>query len=149
MSDNQTLDQRRAAHAWEAIRGLPKDSNGDYSKEAKDYAREARKLPARILTAGLGPALAFLLAKAKREKKDKKQETPKEPILERLHKNLTAWVIKERGIQAKVEGSLLESVIKGDSDFLMQATDEALAYLQWLVRFAEAEGLTKDEGEVD
>ena len=27
-----------------------------------------------------------------------------------------------------------------DSDFLRRATDETIAYLQWLNRFAEAEG---------
>ena len=30
-------------------------------------------------------------------------------------------------------------------DFLRRATDEVLAYLQWLTRFAEAEGLTEGE----
>ena len=41
---------------------------------------------------------------------------------------------------------LLERIVKGNSDFLRRATDEVLAYLVWLKRFAEAEGLT-DEGE--
>ena len=34
---------------------------------------------------------------------------------------------------------LLIRVIKGDSDFLRYATAECLAYLQWLVRFTDAE----------
>ncbi len=42
---------------------------------------------------------------------------------------------------------LLERIIRGDSDFLRRATDEVLAYLQWLRRFAEAEGLTEGDGE--
>ena len=40
---------------------------------------------------------------------------------------------------------LLEQIVNGDSNFLRRATDETLAYLQWLNRFAEAEGLTEDQ----
>lgn len=126
LSASQTLDQRRAAHAWEAIQQLranPKQS------QREEYAGEAKKLPIRIMTSGLGQALAFLLAKAK----DKK------PNLRQLHDDLTDWTLQHRGIRGAVRQSLLGSVIQGDSDFLRQATDEVLAYLQWLNRFAEAE----------
>jgi len=128
-----TLDQRRARHAWEAILSFAKDKNGqrDYGDDAKEYAREAHKLPTHIMAAGLGQALAFILAKAK----DKK------PNLRQLHEHITDWVIKQRPMTAKKPDSLVESIIEGDSDFLRRATDEVLAYLQWLNRFAEAEGL--------
>jgi CRISPR-associated protein Cmr5 len=39
----------------------------------------------------------------------------------------------------------LERIVQGNSDFLRRATDEVLAYLLWLNRFAEAEGLTEGE----
>ncbi len=42
---------------------------------------------------------------------------------------------------------LLESIIKGDSEFLRRATDEVIAYLQWLNRFAEANGLPSKEND--
>lgn len=127
---NQTLDQRRAAHAWKAI-GQLKDCK---EAERKEYAGEAKKLPIRIMTSGLGQALAFLLAKAK----DKK------PNLTLLHEHLTDWALRQRGLPGPVPQSLLRSVIEGNSDFLRQATDEVLAYLQWLNRFAEAEGMRDD-----
>lgn len=127
---NQTLDQRRAAHAWNAIATLKQCGEN----ERKEYAGEAKKLPIRIMTSGLGQALAFLLAKAK----DKK------PNLTLLHEHLTDWSLRERGLPGPIGRSLLESVIKGNSDFLRQATDEVLAYLQWLNRFAEAEGMRDD-----
>jgi CRISPR-associated protein Cmr5 len=132
-----TLDQRRANHAWNAIisQATVKDGQRQYDDKAKEYAREARKLPTRILSAGLGQALAFILAKAK----DKK------PNLKRLHEDLTDWVIRQRPMSAKKPNSLIESIIEGDSDFLRRATDEVLAYLVWLNRFAEAEGLTEGE----
>ena len=129
-----SLDQERAKHAWEAVIRfrLP---NGGYGADAKEYATEAKKLPMRIMSAGLGSALAFVSAKAKKKKKH----------LISLNDDLTDWVIKERKIAARNPKSLLESIIYGQSDFLRQATEETLAYLQWLNRFAEAEGLTDEE----
>jgi CRISPR-associated protein Cmr5 len=132
-----TLDQRRAKHAWESVLSLAKPGEGGarkYGEDAKEYAREAKTLPMRIMAAGLGQALSFLLAKAKEKK----------PNLRQLHEHLTNWVIKKRPIAASRPGSLLESIIDGDSNFLRRATDETLAYLQWLNRFAEAEGLTEE-----
>ena len=135
-----TLDQLRARHAWKAILSFAKEDNGEreYGKDAKEYAREAKKLPMRIIAAGLGPSLAFILAKAKGKKTN----------LKRLHDHLTGWVI-ERLPAAKRKGSLLESIVEGNSDFLRRATDETLAYLQWLNRFAEAEGLSEEGDEHD
>lgn len=136
-SARPTLEQRRANHAWQKIisQATVKDGHRDYDDKAKEYAREAKKLPTRIMAAGLGQALAFILAKAK----DKK------PNLRRLHEDLTDWIIRQRPTSAKKPDSLIESIIDGDSDFLRRATDEALAYLVWLNRFAEAEGLTEGE----
>ena len=133
----KTLDQRRANHAWKKITSLQvisKKEPREYDENAKEYAREARKLPTRIMAAGLGQALAFVMAKAN-----------KKSSLKRLHTDLTDWVITERSIPAKKPDSLMESIIKGDSDFLRRATDEALAYLVWLNRFADAEGLTEED----
>ena len=134
-----TLDQRRASHAWRKIIAQAKVSSGqrEYDEKAEEYAREAKKLPTRIMAAGLGQALAFILAKAKDRK----------PNLKRLHEDLTDWVIKQRPMSAKKADSLMESIIEGDSDFLRRATDEVLAYLLWLNRFADAEGLTEGEEE--
>lgn len=126
----QTLDQRRAAHAWEAIQEVKQCGQA----EQKEYAGEAKKLPIRIMTSGLGQSLAFLLAKSKGKK----------PNLILLHKHLTGWTLQKRGLPGSVPDSLLQSIIKGDADFLRLATDEVLAYLQWLNRFAEAEGMRDD-----
>ncbi len=123
-----TLDQQRAKHAWKAIEHVKalRDS------ERKEYAGEAKKLPIRLMTSGLGQALAFILSKAK----DKK------PALHRLHDDLTDWSLKQRGLRGSDPNSLLKSICFGDAVFLRRATDEVLAYLEWLNRFAEAEGLT-------
>lgn len=120
----RTLGQRRALHAWNVVNEVLKLPE----KEAKDYSREARKLPPRIMNAGLGQALAFIKAKS-----NEKEHVGK------IHDNLTDWVIKQRKFPAKKQDSLLESIIEGDSEFLKRATEETLAYLAWLVRFLESE----------
>lgn len=128
-SPRQTWDQKRAAAAWERIRAVEINES-----DAKNYARAAKQTSTRILTGGLGQALAFLLAKAAGDKKSP---------LRQLYDDLSAWVLTGRGIRASGD-HLLDGIIHGDSIFLRRATDETLAYLGWLTRFAEAKGLYKD-----
>lgn len=120
-----TLDQQRAEHAWEAIQEAKRGN------DSKKYGGQAKKLPMRIMAAGLGPALAFLEAK---------EYAPA------LQTHLTEWIKTRIPVRQNESGDLLQRIIKGDSNFLRRATDETLAYMQWLNRFAEAEGLTDDEG---
>ena len=134
MSDSQsTLDQRRAQHAWKAVERagqLPQ-------KDAKDFAREAKRLPIRIKTAGLGQALAFLNAKAKPDKDGADYRS-------QLLRELGDWLLKDRGLAPRPKGSdgrnaVIQAIICGDATLLRRATEEALFYLQWLTRFSEAE----------
>lgn len=130
----QTLDQRRARHAWEAVQEVV---NSKMSKDAKGkYGIQARKLPTRIMAAGLGQALAFL--KAKNYAPD-------------LLRAVAHWVLEKRSNpdspqkpQDVKDDALLRRIVEGDADFLRLATDETLAYLLWLNRFAEAEKLTEE-----
>ena len=122
-----TLDQRRAQHAWQAVENA-KTLN---APEKKDFAREAKQLPVRIKTAGLGQALAFLAAKGGDARN-------------RLLVKLGDWLLIQRKLASRSDdainqNSLLQSVINGDADLLRRATEEALLYLQWLTRFSEAE----------
>jgi CRISPR-associated protein Cmr5 len=95
----QTLDQKRAEHAFQLVLELKRASMIDSKKvvEAKAIAPELR--------AGLAD-----------------------------------W-IERCGVvgSAPADKRLLIRVIQGDSDFLRYATAECLAYLQWLVRFTDAE----------
>jgi CRISPR-associated protein Cmr5 len=117
----QTLDQRRASHAFSVVQQVKADSSAD----RKQFKIQVTRLPARIVTSGLGQALAFLEAK---------QFAP------HLRDGLARW-IKECGVVGEVPPGdrLLLRVIHGDSDFLRFATAECLAYMQWLVRFTDAE----------
>lgn len=126
-----TQEQKRARHAWEKIQAA-----GKYpGKDQQLYAGEAKKLPIRIRASGLGQALAFLASKA-----------PEKNAIGSLVHDLSDWVTRASGVGGKVPGNLLESVIQGDSEYLERSTEETLAYLQWLNRFAEAELKTRENG---
>ena len=126
----KTLDQQRAAHAWRMAETAD-----------KTFGRQAKRLGPRILTAGLGPAVQFLIAK---------NEAPK------LADVLEVWLLREgptriaeatrpAGAARAGASPLIENIIQGDSDRLRWLTAEALAYLAWLTRFCEARGLTEDQ----
>lgn len=105
------LEIRRADHAWNTLRTVKPD-------DFEDFKIQVKKLPSRILTAGLGHAMAFLEAK---------QDSP--PLINALND----WMLNDK------RKSLVEAIVKGDSDFLRRTTDEVMAYLLWLKRFVEAE----------
>jgi CRISPR-associated protein Cmr5 len=133
----KTLDQRRAKHAWDAVAAIVKGHVKTVNDKpvpddlAKKFGGHARKLPLRIMASGLGQALAFLKAK---------NYAPE------LLKATGDWVLDKYANPASTrpqpdDDALLKEVINENSDFLRRATAETLAYLQWLTRFAEAEGL--------
>jgi CRISPR-associated protein Cmr5 len=126
----QTLDQRRAAHAWEVVQRAKQKQGHHNKQDPKKFGGQAKKLPTRIMAAGLGQALAFLKAK---------------DYAPGLLVELAEWMNQRIPPNQGQPTELLERIIKGDSDFLRRATDEVLAYLVWLNRFAEAEGLTEGE----
>lgn len=127
----KTIDQRRAEHAWATVNmALELD---EASK--KKFGSQVKKLPARIVTSGLGQALAFLKAKGYA------------PLLLR---RLGDWVLDKRARPESrnpepEDKALLDKIVREDSDFLRRATEEVLAYMLWVNRFAEAAGLAKDE----
>lgn len=113
----RTLDQQRAAHAWhQVIEGKKKAKQ----KELKSLARSA---PASIQSNGLGQTVAFWRAK-------------KEDHHVALYNALEGW-LKE---QLKFSRPLAEWIAtEATSAQYRHATAEALAYINWYKRFAEAE----------
>jgi CRISPR-associated protein Cmr5 len=127
----QTLDQRRAAHAWAVVNSMAKQLPDD---EAKKFGGHARKLPSRIMASGLGQALTFLYAKG---------------VADELLVAIADWVLdKSQDPESRKprphRDALIKQIVEQPSDYLRRATAETLAYLQWLIRFAEAEGLMKE-----
>lgn len=152
----RTMEQERAKHAWECIqqclsqaiqqletaiaherelkrredlkKRLQNLQSEDGGKEWKGkYGSVVRKLPSYIMTNGLGQTLAFLKAKGKGEPGNEH---------EILYQHLASW-LKRR---LDINGDLLDWVVNtATSQQYRMATMEALALLQWLKRFAEAE----------
>ncbi len=151
----QTLEQRRAQKAWEFVSNCLDaaiERLEQAIKQAKDekernnlkdrlnklrkpegadqwkgkYGSLVRKMPSYILTNGLGQTLAFLKAKGRNEP-DSEHEI--------LYCHLSKWLRERLGIN----GDVLHWITVTDSHQYRRATMEALAFLQWLKRFAEAE----------
>ena len=121
----QSTEQKRAKHAFEAVLNAKKLGKGK-----DDYANQAKKMPVRIISAGLGQALAFILAKDNAEE---------------LLRDLSDWVMNKPDNytpnQRPQKMKMIEEIIAGDSEKLRYYTNESLAYLQWLNRFASASEL--------
>jgi CRISPR-associated protein Cmr5 len=126
MSLQKTQEQRRAAKAWEQVSGVKGKSH------AGKYGSLAKKFPMLVLTNGLGHALAFLRAKNKAHHAA-------------LYGHLSAWVTEQVYGKGGGDEKLLERLIgavsgcASNSDVYRRATTEALAYIAWIKRFAEAE----------
>jgi len=116
MSQQQTLQQRRAAAAWADVQRIEKTPSKD------EYLSLVRGAPAMIQKDGLGHTLAFLKAKKGGHHLD-------------LNGHLSKWVMTEFKTG---QSDLLEWLLKASSADYRRATTEAMAYLMWLKRFAEA-----------
>ena len=137
-----TLEKRRAAHAWSFIEYvstnrkllIPDNSNPARLKatdKGKKLGTEIKKLSTRIIASGLGQAITFLHAKEAA------------PLLEQA---ISQWLLNDRPEKfnelPKPDGKdLIDKIIHSSSAKLRDQTEEALAYLPWLSRFAEAVGL--------
>jgi CRISPR-associated protein Cmr5 len=121
-SPQQTMEQKRAQAAWADVLEVKADPN----KFQSEYQSLVQGAPADVLTNGLGQTLAFLKAKGKGEH-------------QALLKHLNQWVCPWMGWAQ--EDDLLRKLTEPNSgsDVYRRATAEAMAYLVWLKRFAEAE----------
>ena len=114
----RTREQERAKMAWNLVSEIA-------DKERKDYSSLVQGFPVMVLTNGLGQALAFLRAKNKGEHKH-------------LYDHLQCWLEKNVPWTDKQGNELIEWVISESSEKYRIATTEALAFLNWLKRFAKA-----------
>jgi CRISPR-associated protein Cmr5 len=124
MSDEtqrQTLEQGRAKHAFDAAKEAAKQ------KDKEEYESYTKKVPMLIKTNGLGATLAFMQSKGKAYKT--------------ILNNLESWFktdIKFSSIYKAIPGSdLVEKTVNCNTSEYRALTTEALAYLNWLKRFAD------------
>lgn len=121
----RTAEQERAKFAYERVQKNRDNGGGVKEKVAGDYRQLVVGLPAMIQQCGLGQTMAFLASKER----------------ERRHFRMALGDLEEwlkRFDYAKGKDGVLKALMDGDSRNYRMATTEALAYLQWLKRFAEA-----------
>lgn len=123
-SRRRSLDQERAKQAWACVKAV---IGKGYEKE---YSALARSAPADILGNGLGQSLAFWRAKSKGNEKNAHGQ---------VFNNVSAWCKQQLNISDKHESLLDWIVNEADTDGYRRASNEAMAFLGWLKRFAEAE----------
>lgn len=119
MSVRRTTEQKRAERAWKEVKGAKEGGFGD------KYLPLAQSAPADIQTNGLAQALAFWRAKG-------------EPHHQALYGHISAWVMDQLGHPGQDLLAWITDASTG-SDRYRQATVEAMAFLVWIKRFAEAE----------
>ncbi len=133
--NRRTLEQQRAYAAWEAVTEVKQAVTQVKQKEAKQkdfhvkYRSLARNLPSMILSNGLGATLAFIKSKGSAEH---------QKIYTHLDQWLTRWI--RSWLNNAVSQGILEWIVaESTSETYRMVTTEALAFTQWLKRFAESE----------
>jgi CRISPR-associated protein Cmr5 len=124
--DPRNLSQKRADYAWQCV---DPESGAVPESLRMDHARLAQSLTQMIQVNGLGPTIAFLLAKAKGEKARKSAHRL-------IYDQLSFWVTER--VYGQRGNHLLREIAQKPSDQLRRATAEAIALSVWLRRFSEA-----------
>lgn len=125
------LEQGRAAFAYNCALKASKVLKTDTGDEYKSYVN---KMPMLIKANGLGPALAFISAKKENDQKKKGY------AYKLIYEHIGEWLKIDSLKQVKLEKGkdLVNEVIKLDSTTYRAVTNEVLAFLSWLRRFADS-----------
>jgi CRISPR-associated protein Cmr5 len=108
-----------------------------YKNLLKNYRSYVKKIPTMILSNGLGQTLAFI-----------KSKSEKGNAYELIYEQLTEYMRSPYTTRIQMpedKKELVEWVISCDSEKYRYITQEILAFLNWLRRFAE--GLIEEEEE--
>jgi len=116
----QSLAQQRAKDALSKIEKLVQDN--DYG----NYKSYVSGLPAEIIMSGLGQAMALVRSKSG------KNGNPQ------LYEHLNSWLCSDRPNSPYPKGDLIRQIVNGDEAHFIHAQEEAMAYLEWLKKFAVA-----------
>lgn len=117
----QTLEQKRAEHAWK------KAEEGLY-KHDKDYVNDAKSLPALIMNSGLMQVMAYLHGKGGRH--------------ETIAEHLRDWLHVQCNTPKDFHAFMQHLMHAGAREF-QAITTEAFAWLRWLRQMASARNGSK------
>lgn len=120
----QTLDQQRAALAWQ----YAKNGMAQHGKEYKGLAKGA---PALIMNSGLMPTLAFYNGKGKAA------QHLLDDLVRGMFQRLKQQDLKP-GQGVALFTPFMEMLQKADSRNYLRHTDEALELLKWVRQFVDA-----------
>jgi len=124
--NTQSLAQRRARHALGLIHKHEKAGKASY----QNYVSYAESIPATIVMNGLGQACATLLAKAKGDL------TQPHGL---LYADLQSWLCgPDPAVPFSGKPHLMDAIVGSDQAIYLRAQTEALAFLVWLKKFANA-----------
>lgn len=138
MSNNESiitrLEKGRAEFAYKCVKDAIEKLD---EKKRKDYRSYIRKIPQMILSNGLGQTIAFIYAKKE-----------KGNAYELIYNQLTDYLKSESTIRISLpadKNELVKWIISLDSQNYQYATEEVLAFLNWLKKFADGMIEIKEE----
>ncbi len=121
----RTLEQQRAAFAWQCVEAVKRT---DFASE---YGQLARQVASLVQMHGLGQTLAFLMSK-------RPEKAGQVNAHLQLARDLSRWVGQQ--LTGQEQNDLRDWIVQTATVAeYRRATLEALAFLTWLKRFAEAE----------
>lgn len=138
------IEQGRANFAYEKVLEAQKI----LEKSDKKYKSYVKKIPMLIKSNGLGSTLAYIKSKIKSNEEGKISEEGK--VYGLIYEHITEWLKNDEKKLVRIEGDLVKAVISWPSAEYRAVTNEVLAFLNWLRRFAEGliEGDADNEGDV-
>lgn len=128
-TNRQQLEQGRAAFAYNCAEA------GVKLKDSSEYKSYVKKIPMLIKTNGLGATMAFVFAKAS---KDKEGNPRKDNAYGLIYSQLVEWIKSDEKQLIEVDDyKLAKKLTEVDSTTYRAVTVEVLAFFTWLRRFAE------------
>lgn len=110
--------------AWERVSGVGESDS--------EYLTEARKLPARLLSSGLGQTVAFLYSKG--AKKTRQSDVKGRAL---LYKHIDTWVRENHRSSPAPVDQCMNIIVGLSATQYRLMTRELLATAEWIKRFAE------------
>jgi CRISPR-associated protein Cmr5 len=133
-STRSEFEQNRARHAFQRVQDAKAKLK---EEEAKEYKAYAKKVPMLIKANGLGNVLAFIEAKAHKNK-----------AWAMLSRHIEEWLFDSQQHLLEFErGELLRTLLNANSPTYRAVSQQVLTYLGWIKRFAEGQiaGEAKEE----
>ncbi len=132
--ETTTLDHQRAKYALDKVTPIAEKKD----EVAKKFRSYAESLPAIIVRNGLGQALAMEAANGKVGQSPTKDD---EKAHKALYDMVGEWLLQQvfnKKVADNIPLQVINEIITADQMTYMRAQEEAIHFLQWVKRFANA-----------